>query len=181
MFETELWTAAVYPQLICGRFGITMSTGARVLFLNVLSQIKNVKCHILHKVGINGPSFDQSFCLAQGWRRGRKELGCSLLPVQMLTRLKSLRSWAAAFSPLCEEEKLKHSWVKMQPFHMNKDVCCSCSSVWHTSVCLALTLPELVVMNAWGGSPPHMHKKGGFIHAYNYFVSINMINLYLFL
>lgn len=35
------------------------------------------------KVGINGPSFDRSNCLAQGWHRGSKELGCSLLPIQM--------------------------------------------------------------------------------------------------
>ena len=35
------------------------------------------------KVGIIGSSFDQSNCLARGWHRGRKELGCSLLPIQM--------------------------------------------------------------------------------------------------
>lgn len=35
------------------------------------------------KVGINGSSSDQSNCLAQDWHRGSKELGCSLLPIQI--------------------------------------------------------------------------------------------------
>lgn len=82
-------TAAARPPLTlsrdtCGQIGITekrcASSECFVHYKTSTFEERNVTYRI--KVGINGSSFDQSNCLAWGWHRGSKELGCSLLPIQ---------------------------------------------------------------------------------------------------
>lgn len=83
-------TAAARPPLTlsrdtCGQIGITKKRCAFsecfVCYKTLKFEERNVTYRI--KVGINGSSFDQSNCLAWGWHRGSKELGCSLLPIQI--------------------------------------------------------------------------------------------------
>lgn len=121
---TELTqTAAPCPPLtlcrgICGQIGITKKSGAfSECFVcykekKILSKERNATYRI--KVGINGSSFDQSNCLAQGWHRGSKELGCSLLPIQMSHASQELSCcvWSSN-----KGELLKRSWGGMQQCH----------------------------------------------------------------
>lgn len=95
------------------------------------------------KVGVNGPPCHQGTCLAQGWHRGRKVLGCSLLPIQISraldkkTNKKNPPERSCCVSVLLREWRLKHSWVEIAtlPRTANKDadvrhLCSSQVHVW---------------------------------------------------
>lgn len=158
--------AAACPPLtlcraICGRIGITKKSGVLfecfVCYKKFMSEERNATYCV--KVGINGSSFDQSNCLAQGWHRGNEELGCSLLPIQM-----SHASKLSGVKLLCSvpwhRELLKHSWEVMQQCHRllirTLHVCFVLACVWPKSVFYPWFASDpnsfVIIMKNWGGS-----------------------------